>query len=239
MRIAILSDIHDNLTAFQAVLSDLREVSPDLVLHGGDLVGGGSHPQEIVDQIRDLGWPGVFGNTDEAVFNPESLEAFATASRAPASLWNAIREMTAFTRDALGDERIAWLRTLPLQFARPEHALIHASPSSAWRSPDANATAPDLTATYDSLSKPLVVYGHVHTPFMRNLNGLTVINTGSVSQSFDGDPRASYLLIDDGAPSIRRVEYDVEREIKLLATSGLPHWGWTARTLRTARPQLP
>lgn len=63
MRIAIVSDIHDNLTAFEAVLADLRAVSPDLILHGGDLVLGGSHPAQVVDCIRDLGWPGVFGNT--------------------------------------------------------------------------------------------------------------------------------------------------------------------------------
>jgi len=54
MRIAIISDVHDNLTAFQAVLADLRETSPDLVLHGGDLVIGGSSPTEVVDRVRDL-----------------------------------------------------------------------------------------------------------------------------------------------------------------------------------------
>ena len=64
MGIAILSDIHGNRTAFEAVLSDIRDVSPDIVLHGGDLADGGSSPVEIVDYIRDLGWPGVIGNTD-------------------------------------------------------------------------------------------------------------------------------------------------------------------------------
>jgi len=66
MRIAIISDIHDNLTAFEAVLADLGKTAPDLVLHGGDLVGGGSSPAEVVDRVRDLGWLGVFGNSDEA-----------------------------------------------------------------------------------------------------------------------------------------------------------------------------
>ena len=65
MRIAILSDIHGNRTAFEAVLKDLRNMAPDLVLHGGDLAGSGSGPAEIVDQIRDLGRQGVLGNTDE------------------------------------------------------------------------------------------------------------------------------------------------------------------------------
>ena len=76
MRIAIVSDIHGNQTALEAVLADLRETSPDLTLHGGDLPFGGSSPAAIVDRIRDLGWPGVLGNTDEMLFKPESLKEF-------------------------------------------------------------------------------------------------------------------------------------------------------------------
>jgi len=64
MRIAIVSDIHGNRTAFEAVLADLRQTAPDLILHGGDLVDGGASPVEIVDQIRDLGWQGVVISDD-------------------------------------------------------------------------------------------------------------------------------------------------------------------------------
>jgi predicted phosphodiesterase len=239
MRIAIISDIHDNLTAFQAVLADLRETSPDLVLHGGDLVSGGSSPAEVVDCIRDLGWRGVFGNTDEAIARPETLEEFATHSSAPPSLWDAVREMTAFTRQALGEGRIAWLGALPRVVVHPPVALVHASPASSWRSPIAEATNAELEATYLPLGQAIAVYGHIHQPFVRDLAELTVINTGSISQSFDGDPRASYLLIDNGTLTIRRVEYDIEREINAIAASGLPHADWIVRTLRAARPQMP
>jgi predicted phosphodiesterase len=239
MRIAIVSDIHDNLTAFEAVLADLREISPDLVLHGGDVVGGGSSPAEVLDRVRDLGWPGVLGNSDEAVWKPETLEEFAAESHAPPSLWDAVREMTAFTRDALGNHRIAWLAALPRVVIYPPVALVHASPASAWRSPLADATDAELDSAYLPLGQPIAVYGHIHQPFLRRLAGLAVINTGSVSQSFDGDSRASYLLIENGAPEIRRVEYDIEREIRATAATGLPHADWVARTLRAARPQMP
>lgn len=239
MRIAIISDIHDNLTAFLAVLADLRETAPDLVLHSGDLVSGGSSPAEVVDRVRDLGWRGVFGNTDEAVARPETLEEFAAQSSAPRSLWDAVREMTAFTREALGEGRVAWLGALPRVLIHPPVALVHASPADAWRSPPAGATDAELEATYSPLEQAIAVYGHIHQPFVRNVAALTVVNTGGVSQSFDGDPRASYLLIDDGTLGIRRVEYDVEREINAIAASGLPHADWMARTLRAARPQLP
>jgi predicted phosphodiesterase len=237
MRIAIVSDIHDNLTAFQAVLADLRDTSPDLVLHGGDLVSGGSSPTEVVDRVRDLGWPGVFGNTDEAMARPEALEEFAGQSTAPPSLWEAVREMTAFTREALGEERIVLLGALPRVSIHPPIALVHASPASAWHSPFANANDAELESTYFPLGQPIAVYGHIHQPFVREFAELTVINAGSVSQSFDGDPRASYLLIDNGTPQIRRVEYDIEREIRAVTASGLPHADWVARTLRAARPQ--
>jgi diadenosine tetraphosphatase ApaH/serine/threonine PP2A family protein phosphatase len=68
---------------------------------------------------------------------------------------------------------------------------------------------------------------------------MTVVNAGSVSMSLDGDPRAAYLLLDDFKPTIRRVEYEVEKEIRALMASGFPHADWTARTLRSARPEMP
>src|SRR5205823_6466805 len=113
MRIAIVSDIHGNRTAFQAVLTDLRQTSPDLILHGGDLADGGASPVEIVDQIRDLGWEGVVGNTDEMLFKPESLTDFAKQSPGLQALFAVIEEMAAATREVLGEERLTWLSGVP------------------------------------------------------------------------------------------------------------------------------
>ena len=74
--------------------------------------------------------------------------------------------------------------------------------------------------------------------FVRSVSNLTVVNTGSVSLSYDGDRRAAYLLLDDLTTSVRRVEYDVDRELKALATCGLPHADWTANMLETASPKM-
>ena len=92
MRIAIVSDIHGNRTSFEAVLADLRQASPDLVLHGGDLADGGSNPVEIVDHIRQLGWHGVLGNTDEMLWRPESLREFSRQSPQLQPLFTVIEE---------------------------------------------------------------------------------------------------------------------------------------------------
>ncbi len=81
MRVAIVSDVHGNRRAFEAVLAELRQVAPDLVVQGGDLAYGGAHPVEIIDQIRALGWPGVRGNTDEMLWSQESLSGFAAKTQ--------------------------------------------------------------------------------------------------------------------------------------------------------------
>ncbi|MBL8222208.1 MAG: metallophosphoesterase family protein [Bryobacterales bacterium] len=206
MRIAIVSDIHGNLAALEAVRADLRDASPDLVLHGGDLADSGPHPAEVVDCIRALGWPGVMGNTDEMLFRPEALEAFAATSRAPASVWATVRENAAAARAELGAERLAWMAGLPRVMVREELALVHAGPADLWRAPDAKAADEELVAVYGALGAAVVVYGHIHVPFVRSMDGLMVANAGSVGLPFDGDPRASYLLVEDGRAVIRRVE---------------------------------
>jgi putative phosphoesterase len=239
LRIAIVSDIHGNLTAFEAVLEDLREASPDLIYHGGDLVHGGARSGEIVDRIRDLGWPGVLGNTDELLFRPESLTEFGARLPQLQSLWDKIEEMAAVEREWLGEARLAWLHELPFQQIHGSMALVHATPDSCWRGPMPEATDADLEKAFAPLGQPIAVYAHVHRSFVRPVSSMTVVNTGSVSMSHDGDPRASYLLLDDSWPTIRRVEYDVAREVKALNESSLPHAAWITRILKTARPQMP
>ena len=71
MRFAVVTDIHGNLTALEAVIADLEQVGPDLVVQGGDLVAGGHRPVEVLDRVRDRGWPGVQGNTDEMLWKPK------------------------------------------------------------------------------------------------------------------------------------------------------------------------
>jgi putative phosphoesterase len=237
VRIAVVSDIHGNVTAFEAVLADLRYTAPDLILHGGDLTVSGSDSAQIVDRVRDLGWPGVIGNTDEMLVEPHTLDEFAATVPGLEAMWAAIREIAAATRAALGEDRIAWLRQLPRILSHDSLAIVHASPTSAWRAPNTDASDEELRSVYGELGKPVTVYGHIHRPYIRNCAHSIVVNTGSVSLSYDGDARSSYVLMDDGLSSIRRVEYDVEKEVHALSTCKLPHTEWIARSLRNASPQ--
>jgi putative phosphoesterase len=231
MRVAIVSDIHGNRRAFQAVLADLQQAAPDLVLHGGDLAAGGAHPADIIDQVRSLGWPGVRGNTDEMLWLPESLAEFAAAQPKLAPLLARVGETIPATRASIGEERLRWLEGLPFVYPQKGFSLVHASPNDLWRAPMPNASDEELQNVYASLRAPLVVYGHIHRPYIRRLQDMTVANTGSVSQSYDGDRRASYLVIDKESITIRRVEYDVESEATELLGSGLPHADWLSRIL--------
>lgn len=240
MRIAVISDIHGNLTALEAVLADLQSVTPDRVLLGGDLADGGARPGEVLDRVRALGWRGVVGNVDEMLLRPEALEAFAQQSKAPAALWEAVRSNAAATRAALGEDRLAWLAGLPGELREEGVAVVHARPGDCWRAPGIDAEEAELAEVYGELGAAVVVYGHTHVPGVRRLGGgLTVVNAGSVGLPFDGDARASYALIDGETAVIRRVAYDVERELSVLAGCGLPGAGWTAKMLRARGAVLP
>ncbi len=239
----MLSDIHGNLTALEAVLADLRKVSPDLVLHGGDLADGSS-PGEVIDLIRDLGWNGVLGNTDEMLFRTEALEDFAAHSSAPQGLWIAVREIAEYTRNQLGAERLDWIRTLPMIHTEPSFAVLHAMPADCWRAPGADGSDEALASVYAELDRPLIIFGHTHRPFVRQvlvqgMNALTIASSGSVGLPYDGDTRASFLVVDRECANVRRVAYDIERELHRLTESATPHSSWIARMLRTATAQMP
>jgi predicted phosphodiesterase len=239
MRIAVVSDIHGNLTALEAILADLRLTSPDVVLHGGDLAANGARPAEVVDRIRHYGWLGVCGNTDERLWNAENLRKLAARVPKLARLLAVLEETISWTRALLGKDRIGWLQELPFLRREGSAAIVHASPNDLWQAPQPGATDTELQTVYGCLQVPIIVYGHIHQPYVRQVRGMTVANAGSTSLSYDGDPRASYVLVDGTNLNIRRVEYDVEREAQALIASGLPHARWFCQVLRTGRYHPP
>jgi putative phosphoesterase len=236
MRLVVVSDIHGNLTALDAVIADLERRRPDIVLQGGDLALAGCRPAEVIDRVRELGWAGILGNTDELLWRPE--EQARQRRRAP-KLRDLLRvlfdDYAPATRKLIGDDRMQWLRALPRVRRESQLVLVHASPGDLWRAPQPDAEDSELLSTYGRCGAGIVVYGHIHRPFVRRVGELVVANSGSVGSPFDGDPRASYLLVDDGRPEIVRVEYDVEREVSLLLRSRYPDAMRVAQTRRLGR----
>src|SRR5215831_5234253 len=189
MKLAILADVHGNLVALDAVLADLADMRPDQVVHGGDLCYNGPHPAECVDRIRELGWPGVIGNMDRA------LEIMS------------VEPKIAWARDRIGVKRNDWLQALPMEWHHDDRvALVHASPGDLWKAVSPESEDGEFRAVYGPLGARIAVYGH--RPFVRKMGDLTVANTGSVGLPSDGDPRACYLVLDNGSLEHRRVAYD-------------------------------
>jgi predicted phosphodiesterase len=238
MRIAIISDVHGNLTALDAVLADLRQQKPDLIFHGGDLPYGGCNPAEVIDCIAEEGWRGVLGNTDEMLWSDAARPALEASAPKLKPLFHVLFDSCApVTRAMIGESRLQWLRQLPmeLRYENQGHgnlALLHAGPGNLWRAPMDTAGDAELENTYKTLNAAIVVYCHIHRPFIRQIGEMTICNSGSVGSPYDGDHRSSYLLIDNGVPAIRRVEYDVEKEVGRLLASDYPYKEWIAELRR-------
>ncbi len=223
MPVAVVSDIHGNLTALDAVIADLERRGVERVLHGGDLALAGGQGAEVIDRIRELGWPGVVGNTDELLWRPQEREAQLERAPKLKTLLDLIFDRYApATLEQIGPERLAWLERLPSEQRLDGLLVLHASPDDLWRAPMADAGGEELARTYASCGAEVVVYGHIHRPFVRRLDAITIANSGSVGAPYDGDPRASYVLADEGELEVIRVEYDIEREIGLLLRSQYP-----------------
>lgn len=238
MRIALFSDIHSNYHALEAVLRDIDERGVDRMLCLGDITMKGPLPQECVDRVRAAGCPVVLGNTD-ASYRPE-----LHPSRFPAQTDSQVAAQADFERHqaALTDASKAWLAGLPL-LATEEHEgvrmeFFHATPTHNYVLIMPWATNEQLATLRKAPETRLSAFGHCHRAFVRHVNGLAVINAGSVGLPFDGDPRCSYALIDQDVhggltASIVRVPYDAEAAVQAARDVGMAGWELFAHTART------
>jgi predicted phosphodiesterase len=236
MRVAVLSDIHSNLKALEAVLAALGSV--DGVWHLGDTVGYGPEPQAVVDRLREAGAVGVRGNHDDAAGGGESIELFNPDGH---------RAME-WTRTRIDERTRLYLANLP-ESAVPdgsEFTLAHGSPSDPiWEYLDSTAAA---ERNLPAFRTQYCLVGHTHVPRVFRAErkrvgpprmqfvhvGPTsrlqlddrrlILNPGSVGQPRDGDPRASYMSIDTDAGLVtwQRVEYDVAATQRAILAAGLP-----------------
>ncbi len=242
-RLALFGDIHGNALALAAVRKAVRASKPDAVLIAGDLVLNGPDPAATVDAIRELEADGALviqGNTDVAVADFDYSAAFPWLTE---GVPESIRAAAEWAHDELGDERLDWLRRLPSERRlRLEDMLVlvcHASPGSQ-------------TAGFDQMLDPNIVLervshtdarvigcGHTHLPEVRDLGWKMIVNSGSAGYVFDGDPTASWALIElsggEVQAEIRRTEFDTMAVSNAISERGLPGDVYRAATVRTGK----
>ena len=236
MRYALISDIHGNLPALDAALRDIAQRGDvDATYHLGDLVGYGPWPNEVVERIVAEGIAGVSGNYDSTVATRYAhcgcrVEGPREEALAHASFSWTVEAVTARTRAAL--------RALPFRLdlrprgshvAGPTVTLLHATPVTSLVYVTADRSDDFLRQLGSQVSAragDVVCFGHTHKPWVRVVDQVTFVNTGSVGRPKDGDPRGSYILLDVGGPEVQveiaRVAYDVEAVARGLQAAGLP-----------------
>jgi diadenosine tetraphosphatase ApaH/serine/threonine PP2A family protein phosphatase len=229
MRLAVLSDIHANLAALEAVRADLPAVDEVWVL--GDIVGYGPQPNEVIALLQEMGARSVLGNHDGAAigtvdtswFNPDAARAIE------------------WTAGVVDENSRAYLATLPEVRVERELTAVHGSPRNPiWEYIVGADVAAENLAAFDTR---ICLHGHTHVPIVFQADdgqvgsvaatpgspvsiaaGRALVNPGSVGQPRDGNPAASYLVLDADAGELqfRRVPYDIDATQVLMRQAGLP-----------------
>jgi diadenosine tetraphosphatase ApaH/serine/threonine PP2A family protein phosphatase len=229
LRYAVISDVHSNLEALEAVLEALEGENIDAYLSTGDIVGYGADPAACVERIRSLDPHIVAGNHDWAVAGTLSLDFFNSYAR----------EAIEWTRGRLNGTDVEWLRNLKLVRKVGKVTLVHSTLHSP-ESFDYLLTAYDAHLSLEVLETPVCFVGHSHVPVTFAQNGTVtfsfaeeislegvhraIVNAGSVGQPRDGNPHASFGIYDSekSLVQVRRVAYDVGAAAKKIVDRGLP-----------------
>lgn len=245
MRYALISDIHANLPALEAVITDIYR-RPDIaaVHHLGDLVGYASWPNETVALLRESGISGVAGNYDSTT---------ATGYKHCGCKYEDARQEEIshlsydWTRTHCSAETKRFLGSLPFRMdvrpggghlSGPTLVLVHGTPvlnTVYWTEDRPDSFCLKMAGIAGAKAGDVVAFGHTHRPWHRVVEGIHFVNTGSVGRPKDGDWRAGYVLLSvgNGAPHVEvvRVAYDIERAVRGILASELP--GELAEYLRT------
>jgi len=233
MRIAVLSDVHSNLVALEAVLAHAGAV--DAVWHTGDIVGYGPDPDGVVARLAAAGAIGVRGNHDAAAVGGREIESFNREAR----------QAMEWTRANIAPETKAWLADLPQRRTLDDFTLVHGSPlDPTWEYVTDERSARENIA---ALETPHGLHGHTHVPVAwfgraddpkarvhgevatdgerRTFDGRRAfLNPGSVGQPRYGGPEATYIVFDEAARTVefRLVPYDVDTTQEKIYDAGLP-----------------
>jgi putative phosphoesterase len=232
MRIAILSDIHGNLTALEAVLADLQGERIDQMVCLGDLAFKGPQPGECVARVRGLGIPCIHGNTDLSL-----LEVAGLTPTRPLPPGNGMQpDAEPYFRwhvEHMGQEELAYLASLPFSYRMESDGqsilFVHASPQDVIAGIRPTMAPEAIRTVLAGAEADWIVVGHVHEAFAFRFEGRWLVNPGAIGFSLDGDGRAAYAVLDTARSSfeLRRVAYSYEAAVAAARDRGYcfdPDW---------------
>ncbi len=237
MRLAIISDIHGNLTALETALADIRAASPDQIVFLGDIADRGPQPHEVVQCVQSLNCPAVMGNTDDLLVSPPSATELNKQAEVP--FWGMIQ----WCRTQLSDDDLAFMRTfqptLTISLENGQKLLCyHGSPRSNMDRIWASTPDDDLKAMLGQQTAPIMIGGHTHLPLFRRLHDQIILNPGSIGLAFTPTPdgrelnnnRAEYLILTVErrrlSVEFRQVVYSLDHYIQMVQKSGMPRQDW-------------
>ena len=226
MTIGIISDIHRNLPALEAVLAEMSQQAPDKAYCLGDLVGYGAFPNEVVERIRADKLPTIMGNYDDGVgFDRDDC---GCAYRDEGERARG-QESLMWTRDRTTADNKAFLRSfvpeIRFEADGKRFLLVHGSPRKMNEYLFEDRPLSSFERLARSSNADVIVFGHTHKPYVKEVEGVLFVNAGSVGKPKDGDWRGCYVLLDTASAQsvqVLRVEYDLERMLRAMAETTLP-----------------
>lgn len=227
MKIAFVSDIHGNATALEAVLADIEKKKADKIVVMGDISYRGPEPKKSLDLVRNLNTAVIKGNADEW------LHRGIKDGEVPDQVLDTMREEREWAVGQLSDEDMEYLRNLPSEVTvdltdKIKAHCFHATPESLFEVVKPTESDKVLEEKLmQNQEADIYLYGHIHLPYVRYINGKCVANLGSVGLPFDGLNHASYLMAEGDKEQfnigIQRVQYDIEKVKKQLEEKDYPN----------------
>ncbi len=220
MKLAVISDIHSNLPALQEVLKEVQSEEVDMLLCLGDIVGYGPFPNRTVEVLRKIKTEKIFvrGNHDDRVLEGKTERLSRDAERA-----------VQWTKKHINEKNLRFLRKLDrteeVKIGNSKVFLAHGSPRKPLSEYIYESTEEELLESFFRMTNSdVILLGHTHVPFIREVGGNLILNPGSVGQPRDGDNRTSYAILDTENWEINqdRTEYDVEKVAGEIKRSRLP-----------------
>ncbi len=229
MKIGVLGDVHGNIEALKAAYNSAVTMKVDKLYHLGDLGGYAPFVNEVVDFMIDHGIEGVQGNYDEAVANDREH----CGCKAEEPLQEEMAHLSfVWTKEHVSPESKAYLKNLPAEIEFTAEGkkvwLFHATPKKNnlyWFEDRPEKFFREMAEKGEA---SIMIYGHIHKPYRKDINGNIFINAGSVGKPKDGDPRACVTIVEITPAAVRtefiRIPYDLEKVAAAISASGLPEY---------------